>query len=136
MLVDVNPVPRASDSHLWQNVQINSQAWNNMYRSSFPAGDQTSYLEWQLPLAAGTWTMEVTHVRADDAGVMAFSVDGTDVGSVDAYAPVIEHNVRATISSITVASSGMHTLRVRTDAKNIASSNYFGYLVWLRLVKQ
>ena len=28
------------------------------------------------------------------------------------------------------------TGRVRTDAKNAASSNYFGYLVWLGLVKQ
>ena len=135
-LVDVNPVPQASDAHLWGTVQINSQAWNNAYRSSFPAGDQTSYLEWQVPLAAGTWSMEVTHVTADDAGIMTFSVDATDIGSVDAYAPVIEHNVRASISSITVGASGMHTIRVRTDAKNAASSNYFGYLVWLRLVKQ
>ena len=55
---------------------------------------------------------------------------------VDAYGAAVEQNVRATIAGITVDSSGMHTLRVRTDAKNIASSNYFGYLVWLRLVKQ
>ena len=43
---------------------------------------------------------------------------------------------RRHLPSITVATSGMHTLRVRTDAKNAASSNFFGYLVWLRLVKQ
>jgi hypothetical protein len=67
---------------------------------------------------------------------MTFSLDGTDIGAVDAYAAVIEHNVRADVSSITVGTSGMHTIRVRTDDKNIASSNYFGYLVWLRLVKQ
>jgi hypothetical protein len=36
----------------------------------------------------------------------------------------------------TIVASGMHTLRVRTDAKNVASSKYFGYLIWLRLVKQ
>ena len=107
-----------------------------MYRSSFPAGDQKSYLEWQLPLAAGTWSMEVTHVTADDAGIMTFSIDGADIGSVDAYAPAIEENAQANIAKISVATSGMHTLRVRTDAKNVASSNYFGYLVWLRLVKQ
>jgi hypothetical protein len=36
----------------------------------------------------------------------------------------------------TIVASGMHTLRVRTDAENVASSKYFRYLVWLRLVKQ
>ena len=36
----------------------------------------------------------------------------------------------------TIAASGMHTLRVRTDAKTVVSNKYFGYLVWLRLVKQ
>ena len=80
--------------------------------------------------------MEATYVNGDDAGIMTFSLDGADIGSVDAYAPTIELNSRATISSINVGASGMHTLRVRTDAKNAASSNYFGYLVWLRLVKQ
>ncbi len=68
--------------------------------------------------------------------IMTFSLDGADIGSVDAYGAAIEQNARANISSIAVATSGMHTLRVRTDAKNAASSNYFGYLVWLRLVKQ
>jgi hypothetical protein len=67
---------------------------------------------------------------------MAFSLDGADIGSVDGYASAIEHNVQANLTSITVGTSGMHTLRVRTDAKNAASSNFFGYLVWLRLVKQ
>jgi hypothetical protein len=36
----------------------------------------------------------------------------------------------------TIVASGMHTLRVRTDAENVASSKSFRYLVWLRLVKQ
>ena len=44
-------------------------------------------------------------------------------------------NARADIS-FTVGTTGLHTLRLSTDAKNAASSNNFGYLVWLRLVKQ
>ena len=47
-----------------------------------------------------------------------------------------EQNAQENIPTIVVSTSGMHTLRVRTDDKNAASSNYFGYLVWLRLVKQ
>jgi hypothetical protein len=135
-LIDVNPVPQATDSHNWDAFIVNGQSLNNGYRSSHTNGDDTSYVEWRLPLEAGNWAIEVTYVKAEDAGVMTFSLDGVDIGSVDAYAAAIEQNARAPITGITVGSSGIHTLRVRTDAKNIASSNYFGYLVWLRLVKQ
>jgi Collagen triple helix repeat (20 copies) len=135
-LVDVNPIPRASASNNWDGFIVNGASLNNGYRSSHTNGDATSYVEWRLPLEAGNWALEATYVKADDAGQMTFSVDGADIGMVDAYGAAIEQNVRANISGITVAASGIHTLRVRTDAKNVASSNYFGYLVWLRLVKQ
>ena len=56
---------------------------------------------------------------------------------VDAYAAAIELNASGMISSITVATSGMHTLRVRTDApRTRRRRSFYGYLVWLRLVKQ
>ncbi len=135
-LIDVNPIPRASASQNWDAFIVNGASLNNGYRSSHTTGDATSYVEWRLPLEAGNWALEVTYVKADDAGQMTFSVDAADIGSVDAYGAAVEQNVRANISGISVAASGMHTLRVRTDAKNAASSNYFGYLVWLRLVKQ
>ena len=69
---------------------------------------------------------------------MTFSLDTTTniLGSVDGYAPGIEQNAQENIPTFAVSTPGMHTLRVRTDDKNAASSNYFGYLVWLRLVKQ
>ena len=135
-LIDVNPVPQATDSQNWDAFIVNGQSLNNGYRSSHTNGDATSFVEWRLPLEAGNWSLEVTHVKADDAGIMTFSIDGADAGSVDGYSASIEQNARESIASITVGTSGMHTLRVRTDAKNAASSNYFGYLVWLRLVKQ
>ena len=70
-------------------------------------------------------------------GIMTFSLDGAglserSMGTRRRSSTTFE----ATLTSIAVATSGMHTLRVRTDAKNAASSNFFGYLVWLRLVKQ
>ena len=66
---------------------------------------------------------------------MTFSLDGTTTSDPRCLCAAIELNIREHLD-IQVATSGMHTLRVRTDAKNAASSNYFGYLVWLRLVKQ
>jgi hypothetical protein len=136
-LVDVNPVPRATASNHWTDVVVNNQSWNNAYRASFSDGDQASYVEWELPLAAGTWDMEVTYVKSLDAGILSFALDGADLGTTfDAYDPGTQFNVRNTVPNIVVSTSGLHRVRVLTADKNIASSNYFGYLVWLRLVKQ
>jgi hypothetical protein len=137
-IVDVNPVPQASASNNWDAFIVNGTSLNNGYRSSHTNGDATSYVEWRLPLEAGNWALEVTYVKADDAGIMTFSLDAPAnvLGSIDAYGAAVEQNVRANVPTFAVATSGLHTLRVRTDAKNAASSNYFGYLVWLRLVKQ
>ena len=134
-LVDINPVPRPTASHLWNDVSISNNAWNNAYRRSFPAGDETSYLEWSEPLAAGSWDLSVTYITSPDAGVLTFSIDGTDVGSIDAYEATTSFNVTGEIPNVTVATSGLHTIRVRTESKNAASTGYFGYLVWVRLVQ-
>ncbi len=136
-IVDINPVPRPSASHLWNDVFVNDSAWNNVYRRSYPDGDSSSYIEWKVPLGAGTWDIEATVITTDDAGIMTFSLDGNDVGSVDGYdALPTAFNVRKEINGVDVATSGIHTLRISTATKNINSYGYFGYLVWVRLVQR
>ena len=79
--------------------------------------------------------MEVTHVTAAMPG-SSRSRSTEPIGSVDAYEPVIENNVRADIATFTVGASGMRTLRVRTIPRTPRPTALPGYLVWLRLVKQ
>ena len=134
-ILDVNPVPRPSASHLWDDVLVSDRVWNNAFRRSWPDGDDTSWIEWKLPIAAGTWDISITYASSPDAGIMTASLDGTDVGSVDGYADPTAYNVEGMIHNVSVASSGMHTLRLRTDSKNAASTGYYGYLVWIRLVQ-
>ena len=138
-IVDVNPILRPSRSHLWDRVQTNGSSWFNGYRSSFPNGTSASYLEWDLPLQAGTWTIDVIYVKSHDAAILSLSLDGDDVGpEVDAYQPAADgfaFNEVATFSSVTVATTGIHSLRIRTASKNPASSDYLGYLTWIRLVR-
>jgi hypothetical protein len=136
-IVDVDPKARAADEHLWGDVVLNGGEWNSAFRGSNPGGDDTSYVEFNLPLAAGTWDMEVTYAVSTDAGVMTFTLDGTAIGApIDAYATAVGLDRQATFSSITVPTSGIYKLRVRTATKNADSLGYFGYLHWLRLVKQ
>ena len=116
------------------------QAWNNAFRSSYPPGDQTSFLEWNVPLAAGTWAMEVTLRQADlNAGILTFSLDGeTAIGTLDAYsAAAIERNVQGVTSR---ASRWRRPACTRSACErttnNPSRRSFYGYLVWLRLVKQ
>ena len=70
--------------------------------------------------------------------MLTFSLDGADIGApIDTYNAAIDLGQSATVPTITVATSGMHTLRVRTTSTNEPrSTGFYGYLHWLRLVKQ
>jgi hypothetical protein len=134
-LVDINPVPEPTDKNRWDEVALNTDAWNNAYRRSSSNGDPTSYLEWRVPIGAGTWKLAVTYVGTPDAGIMTFLLDGTPIGTVDGYKASTTFNAEDTIGGIHVPTSGLHTLRVETSTQNPASTNYYGYLVWLRLIQ-
>ncbi len=143
------PTPRSStstrscaraDRNQWDRTQINDHSWFNGYRSSFPNGTDASYLEWDIPLQAGTWTIDVVYVKNHDAGILSLSLDGDTLGpEIDAYVPEedgVEYNQVATVQRVNVATTGIHTLRIKTAAKNPASADYFGYLTWIRLVRE
>jgi hypothetical protein len=139
-IVDVNPFLRPSRSNRWDRVSLNGSAWFGGYRSSFPNGTEESFLEWDVPLQAGTYALDVVHVKSDDAGVLSLSLDGSSLGpGIDAYRPQADgfaFNEIGTFSDVEVATTGIHTLRIATPTKNEASTGYFGYLTWIRLVRQ
>jgi hypothetical protein len=139
-IVDINPILRPSGSQLWDRVIVNGSSWFNGYRSSFPDGTAASYVEWDVPLQAGTWTIDVVYVASSDAGVMTVSLGGEDLAPViDGFRPQIEgigFNRVASFSGVNVASTGIHTVRIRTASKNDLSSGHFGYLTWIRLMQE
>ena len=93
--------------------------WNSAFRGSYPSGDQQRFLEWKVPLEAGTWALEVTYAVSTDAGMLTFSLDGTDIGApIDTYAAAIDLAHQDTISDIAVPTSGFHTLRVQTERRH------------------
>jgi hypothetical protein len=121
-------------------VTVNGNSWFNGYRSSFPDGTASSYVEWDVPLQAGTWTIDVVYVASSDAGVMTVSLGGEDLApAIDAFRPQadgIGFNQVATFSDVSVGSTGIHTVRIRTASKNDLSTGHFGYLTWIRLVRE
>jgi hypothetical protein len=134
-LVDVNPLPMANHENGWGRIIMNGNSVNGGYRTTCcddPAATGQS-LEWLIPLGAGDWRMQVLYATDMDAGIMTFSIDGNDIGTVDGFASY-DPNQASVVGPFHVASSGTHTLKVRIDSKNDASGGTFGYLSWIRLV--
>jgi hypothetical protein len=92
-------------------------------------GDNISF---QAYLAAGTYTIMLLHHKNTSGGIMKVDVDGVEVGSVDQYA-ALTWNVRAVVTGIAVATSGLKTIRLRMDGKNASSSGHKGWLVFMSL---
>ena len=135
-LVDINPLPLASHESGWSRIWINTSSVNNGYLTNCcddpdATGDS---VEWDIPLSQGDWRMQVIYATDVNAGVMTFSLDGNDIGTIDGYG-AYDLNDTATFDSIHVDSSGTHALEVRIDSKNESSTGHFGYVAWIRLVK-
>lgn len=85
--------------------------------------DNSDYMEWQVNLAAGTYTLTGVFFRSTDRGIADWSLDGVSVGTYDMYG-VAGWNIVSEITGITVAADGNYTLRVTANGKNASSSDY------------
>ena len=84
-----------------------------------------AYREWDLGLAAGTYTIDTLHRTQPGNGLMQFSLDGVDVGSaIDGYSAGATNNVAGSSGSFTVAAAGKKTLRLRVNGKSGSATNY------------
>lgn len=97
-------------------------------------GVQNSEVTFNVVLNAGTWTMNMMHGRNTTHGIATVYLDGSSIGTVDAYGSISNNNVSA-ISSIAVSTSGKHVLRIVIATKNASSSSYFFLLQGITFVR-
>lgn len=91
------------------------------------------YIETTFWLAAGTYTLSVLGQTENDACVVDWTIDGgAAIAGQDWYSSGATKNVVQT-GSVTVATSGLHTLRGTVNGKNGSSSNFYLILTkaWL-----
>lgn len=83
-------------------------------------------------LKAGSYTLYVYGITGAVNGIIDWSIDGTNVlTGQDWYAASTTRNVVKS-GAVTVATNGMHTLRLTINGKNASSSNYFWSLThWI-----
>jgi len=95
------------------------------------------YIEWAyFPLAAGTYTVSLTHMTGTGNGQLRISIDGSNIGGgvIESYAASTAA-AREVITGVSVASSGLHTVRITTPSKNASSSAYVMRLVDLAFAR-
>lgn len=80
---------------------------------------------WDVILGAGTWTISLTHYKGSTYGIASVRLDGTTVGSVDCYNASTTWYNPASITGVSVASSGKKRLSIKIASKNASSSGYY-----------
>lgn len=108
------------------------------FRSSFGGGGgvngQNDYAEWELALAAGTYTIDLFYLQNPDAGIITFSVEGVAVaGSIDAYASSLVPNLMNSSLTFTVAAGGVKSFRIQSTSKNASSTGFYLYVQGLSI---
>jgi hypothetical protein len=83
------------------------------------------WMQFTLPnVPAGTYTLKMAYKSHPSRGILALSVDGTQVGStLDQYAATPAYPTQ-TFGTVTFSSTGNHTVRLTVTGKNSASSGY------------
>ena len=92
------------------------------YNSSNAQNDE---LDYDVVLAAGTWTIETMHITASDNAIITVNLGSTTVGTYDAYSSGMAGNVCSAITGIAVATTAKYRLRLIAATRN--GSNTTGW---------
>ena len=126
--------------HAYQSVGQGTWAWvstgmtplfNMAFRNTTENdGDNVTYSLW---LSKGTYTMRVLCQTDATNAIVDIYIGGSEIASFDTYSASDVENVVFTETGISVASSGLTTLKVDVDGKNPSSANYKLYLTMINL---
>ena len=93
-------------------------------------------VQFKAVLLAGTYKLYLYCDTDINRGIYTISVNGSSVGTYDAYSATRVAGVVATISSsIVVATSGLVTINVKMASKNASSSGYYARMYELLFVR-
>lgn len=130
-LIDVDVFEQAVSHVNWDIIQTTSNDLLN--GSKISTGVQNAEINFDMVLAAGTWTIELLHRRSNDAGIMSVQLDGIEKGAIDIYSSATSYNVLSSILNVTIATSGKKQLKLKMSSKNASSLNYYGAIQHIQL---
>lgn len=113
-----------------------SHATSNLLHSRVAAhAAQNDWIEYEVWLAAGTYSMTMIATTDADHGILTIAVNGSTVGTQDHYSASTSTTAKVTTTGMTVSTTGKHTIRLTTATKNASSTGYkssLGYMHWRR----
>lgn len=120
-------VPAMAPSRASTGAWIWTQSTAHWFGVSFQSsGAQSEWVEYDVLLQAGTYDLTLLNRKGPNLAIYTVSLDGTDVGAVDGYSAT-SINGKEVVAGLTVASSGVHTLKLRVDTRNAANTASPGY---------
>lgn len=86
-----------------------------------PANGDT--VEFKFPLKAGNYNLELIYLRRTDSGIVNLYLDGSQIGTIDAYSST-NSNVNRLILNFSVTTTGIHSFKLVVAGKNASSSGF------------
>lgn len=80
-------------------------------------------VDYKFPLKAGTYTLEVVHLRRTDGAIATLYLDGNQVGSIDTYNSSTT-NVNRFTANVSVSTTGTHTFKAVVTGRNASSTGF------------
>lgn len=88
-------------------------------------GTQNDSITFDFVGGAGTYALELYHLPFTNRGIYTIKIDGTTVGTIDGYAASLAA-ARNTLTGLSVATSGQHTITLLMATQNVSSSGFTG----------
>ena len=87
------------------------------------AGAQNDEINAQITLAAGTYTFRLNCNRDSSQGITTLFLDETNIGTLDFYGAG-DKNFSQDLTSVTVATGGLKTFKIKILTKNGSATHY------------
>lgn len=110
----------------WDNISADTNQLNGFVKLS--SGSQNDEINFDLVLAAGTWTFELLHAKAANFGIYSVQINGVEKGTIDGYSGSSINNARSQVTGILIGTTAKVRLKLKMTSKNASSSAYYGYI--------
>lgn len=90
------------------------------------AGADGNYLTYDVPMKAGTWTLDFFVAQYSDSGKVDIKINGGAAlaTQLDLYAAVLGAAL-ISVAGVVIATSGLQEIKLQVNGKNASSSNYY-----------
>jgi len=99
--------------------------FGGFYKENTATNNDGDYFTVDVPLQKGTWTLSFIYMKAGSGGIIDVYVDSVEVHSLDTYNAATQHALYQTVTGITIATTGIHTIKMILDGKNGSSGGYY-----------